>query len=176
MLLVNLIEFNYLGTALKHPCPFLKIQRLPFLQGRSGSSFLNKSGGSGFYNLTRLETAGDAPNWVVDVREVDDGSDSRVLNKFRFRVPYLHEFGRGGFVSDEEIRLQKGDVVCGFEDSTEVFFVGSRLQEASDDMGQRVLVLVECQELIAKGFDDLGFCPLEDFCSVVSHMILLHLE
>ncbi len=135
MLLVFLIEFNCLGAALKHPYPFLRTQTLPFLQGGSGYSFLDKIGGSGFYNLTSLEIANDALNGVIDIRKVDDGSDPLVLNELFFPIPNFHEVGRGGFVSDEEIRLQKGDVVCGFKDSTEVFFVGSRLQEASDNMG-----------------------------------------
>lgn len=90
VLLVNLIEFNCLGTALKHSCRFLRIQTLPFLQGGSGPSFLNKSGGSGFYNLISLEIANDALNGVVHVREVENSADSLVLNELVFPIPYFH--------------------------------------------------------------------------------------
>lgn len=169
MLLVNLIEFNCLGTALKHPYPFLRTQTLPFSQGGSGSSFLKKGVGSGFYNLTRLEVSDDALNGVIDVRKVDDGPDPLVFDELFFPIPNCHEDGRGGFVGDEEVRLQKGDVVGGFKDSTEVFFVGSRLQEATDDMGQRVLVLVKGQEFVAERFDQFFPRAPEDFTHLVVH-------
>ncbi len=90
MLLVNLIECNCLGTALKHPYPFLGIQTLPFLHGGSVSSFLDKIGGSGFYNLTSLEISNDALNGVVNVREVENSADSLVLNELVFPIPYFH--------------------------------------------------------------------------------------
>ena len=90
--------------------------------------FAISGGGTSFFLLSfqGADLADYLLNSVIHTGQIDHGADSLVLDELVLVVPDPHQLRGCLLVSDEEVRLEIGDIRLGLQKAADVFLVEFR--------------------------------------------------